>query len=443
MVRVLPLVSWTASAGIGIALLLAPRVIAQGVVMQRNLSLPMAKTIAEATLAECQSKGFHTSAVVVDRAGQVMVLLRDEAATAQTAEMARRKAYTARMFRTTTLEFQKRTSDPAYAAQREVADILALGGGVPIQVGTETIGGVGSSGSTQEMDDACAKGGVAKVATLLTEAGPPPRTAQPAPVEARAQSAQSVRLYVFDCGVLKRGEPTAYGLTRDQVGSTDFSDACYLVVHPRGTLLWDVGIIPDNQIGPSGVEVQAANGTNVATKTLRNQLKEIGYTPQDITYLAISHGHADHIANANDYASATLLIQRAEWDSIFSEGAQKQPVFATYSGLRNSKKTMLNGEHDVFGDGTVVLKSTPGHTPGHQSLFIRLARTGPVLLTGDLYHYAAERTLKKVPVRDNKEQTEASRAAIDELLKQTGAQLWIQHDILANAKLKHAPLYYD
>ena len=104
---------------------------------------------------------------MVDRAGQIMVILRDEQASAQSAEMARRKAFTARMFRTTTLEFQKRTTDPRNAAQRDVADILALGGGVPIQVGNETIGGVGSSGSNQEQDDACAKAGVAKVADLL------------------------------------------------------------------------------------------------------------------------------------------------------------------------------------------------------------------------------------------------------------------------------------
>jgi uncharacterized protein GlcG (DUF336 family) len=142
--------------------------VAQGVVMQRNVSLSMAKAIAEATVAECKSKGFNTSAVVVDRAGQVLVILRDESASPQTAEMARRKAYTARMFRTTTLEFQKRTAnDPALAPQRDVADILALGGGVPIQIGNETIGGVGSSGSSQEMDDACAKAGVAKVADFL------------------------------------------------------------------------------------------------------------------------------------------------------------------------------------------------------------------------------------------------------------------------------------
>src|SRR5262244_3025831 len=123
----------------------------QGLVTQRNSSLAMAKTIAEGALAECKSKGFNTAVAVVDRAGQVMVILRDEQATAQQSEMARRKAYTARMFRTTTLEFQKRTMDPKYAAQRDIADILALGGGAPVQVGNEVIGGIASSGSNQEM----------------------------------------------------------------------------------------------------------------------------------------------------------------------------------------------------------------------------------------------------------------------------------------------------
>jgi uncharacterized protein GlcG (DUF336 family) len=141
---------------------------APGVVTQRSVSLSLAKAIAEATLAACREKGYHTAAAVVDRAGQVLVILRDEQGTAQLAEMARRKAYTARMFRTTTLEFQKRTADnPQYAGQRNLPDILALSGGVPIKVGDETIGAVGSAGSTLEQDDACAKAGVAKAADLL------------------------------------------------------------------------------------------------------------------------------------------------------------------------------------------------------------------------------------------------------------------------------------
>src|ERR1700674_5509881 len=103
---------------------------------------------------------------------------------------------------------------------------------------------------------------------------------------------QSPRLYVFDCGVLVRGEPTAYGLTSEQVGgNTNFSDACFLVVHPRGTLLWDVGIIPDAQIQPGGVEIPAGRGGNAnkASKTLKSQLAAIGYAPMDITYIAVSH----------------------------------------------------------------------------------------------------------------------------------------------------------
>jgi uncharacterized protein GlcG (DUF336 family) len=153
---------------VALAVLLPASLAAQGVVMQRNVSLPMAKAIAEAALAACKSKGFNTAAAVVDRAGQVIVLLRDEQATGQMLEMARRKAYTARMFRMSSADFQKRSaSDPVYAPQRDLPDILALGGGLPIRVGDDTIGAVGSAGSNQETDEACAKAGIDHVAHLL------------------------------------------------------------------------------------------------------------------------------------------------------------------------------------------------------------------------------------------------------------------------------------
>ena len=163
------LIAYTLKATIviSLAVLLSGSMAGQGIVMQRNLSLPMAKAIAEATIAACKAKGFNTAAAVVDRAGQVLVLLRDEQATSQMLEMARRKAYTARMFRTTTSEFQKRTENSTSAAQRDLVDILALGGGVPIQIGNETIGGVGSAGSSQQGDEDCAKAGIAKVADFL------------------------------------------------------------------------------------------------------------------------------------------------------------------------------------------------------------------------------------------------------------------------------------
>lgn len=140
----------------------------QGLITQRGMSLGMARTIAEAALAECKARGYNTAVAVVDRGGQLLVLLRDEQAAPQVGEMARRKAYTARMFRVSTQEFQKRTANDApQAGQRNLADILALSGGVPIQLGKETIGGVGSAGSTLDIDDACSKAGIAKVADLL------------------------------------------------------------------------------------------------------------------------------------------------------------------------------------------------------------------------------------------------------------------------------------
>lgn len=152
----------------GVIAMSASSAAAQGVVMQKTLSLGLAKTIAEAAFAECHAKGFHTSVAVVDRAGQIMVILRDEQSSAQTAEMARRKAYTARMFRMTSMDWAKRTAPgEVYAAQRDVAEVLALAGGVPIKSGDDVIGGVGSSGSSLEQDDACAKAGVAKAAEQL------------------------------------------------------------------------------------------------------------------------------------------------------------------------------------------------------------------------------------------------------------------------------------
>jgi len=160
------------AAGIGVGLIgmtiAAGRGNAQGLVTQRSLSLGMAKTIAEAAQSECRAKGYHTTVAVVDRGGQLLVLLRDEQAGPHTVEMARRKAYTARIFRSTTAEFQRRTTpDQPIAGQRELTDVLALSGGVPIKLGDETIGAVGSAGSTLESDDACAKAGIAKVADQL------------------------------------------------------------------------------------------------------------------------------------------------------------------------------------------------------------------------------------------------------------------------------------
>jgi N-acyl homoserine lactone hydrolase len=255
---------------------------------------------------------------------------------------------------------------------------------------------------------------------------------------------RSLRLYVFDCGKLRIGDPSVYGFTKDDLATTDMSVPCFLVAHPKGTLMWESGVLPDSVFTSAG-SVTWDRAT--VAKPLKAQLAEAGYAPADITYLALSHCHWDHTANANDFAGATWLVRQQERDAMFAQ----PPAFArcitpdTYSALRNSKTVILTrDDYDVFGDGTVIIKSAPGHTPGHQVLFLKLRKTGPVVLSGDLYHYPEERTQHHVPTTEfNREQTAATRVAIEAFLKKTGAQLWIQHDFTANANLKKAPAYYD
>ena len=258
----------------------------------------------------------------------------------------------------------------------------------------------------------------------------------------------SVRLYVFDCGLLKSGNPAP--LIEHGVTTTDMSVAAYLIVHPRGTLLWDAGVIPDDMIQPGGTTSFRAT----VRKTLQGQLSEIGYKPSDITYLALSHYHYDHSANSNAFAGSTWLVQKAERERMFSgtlgpsspNSPTPETTMARFAALRDSKTMLLDGDHDVFGDGAVVILSTPGHTPGHQSLLVNLAKTGPIVLSGDLYHYPAERELKDftpfAALGDPATEV-VSKAKVEALLKEKRAALWIQHDLIADAKLKKSPAYYE
>ena len=251
----------------------------------------------------------------------------------------------------------------------------------------------------------------------------------------------SPRLYVIDCGTLTYNRPEDYQLTREEVGDTNMSVPCFLVIHPRGILLFDTGL-SDRLVGrPLWENVDGGYG-QIKFTTLRGQLADIGVTPADITYLAISHSHWDHVGNANDYAGAIWLTQKAELDFMFGAGAD--PAYLPlYAALAQSRKIEFEGDHDVFGDGTVILKFTPGHTPGHQSLYVKLARTGGVVLSGDLYHYAEERTLHRMPREEESTGTPASREALERFLKEQHAQLWIGHSTSSFRNLIKSPGWYD
>jgi len=258
-----------------------------------------------------------------------------------------------------------------------------------------------------------------------------------------AQRVKRLRLYVFDCGVIKGLDPALFNFKKEEVATTDFAVPCFLIVHPKGTLMWDVGVIPDSAFKDDGQPV--TQGPSTATRTLKSQLQQVGYEPPDITFLAHSHYHGDHIANSNEFATATWLVRPVERDAMF---ADKPPALVDpkyFDKLKNAKTVLITtDEYDVFGDGKVIIKSAPGHTPGHQVLILHLKKTGNVMLAGDLYHYPEERNSGRTPTFEfDRDQSLASRAMIEDYCKKTNTQLWIEHDFIANSKLKKSPKYYD
>ena len=293
------------------------------------------------------------------------------------------------------------------------------------------------------------RGSVAVLAALAA-AGMSPATMASGQAR-RPETPRSVRLYVLDGGTLQ-SDPARYRLTKEDVGTTELSVGAYLIVHPKGILMWDTGAVPDSDWTPTGTPVpqrivlpDSQERFVTITAPLAAQLKAAGYSPADVTHLALSHEHWDHTANANVFANATWLVRQVERDAMFVPMPVGAVRPATYASLAKSRTVIVTAdEHDVFGDGTVILKAAAGHTPGHQVLYLKMAKTGAVVLSGDLYHYPQERTLDRLPTFEfNEAQTRAARMAVEAFLKKTGAELWIQHNLATHAKLKKAPAYYE
>jgi N-acyl homoserine lactone hydrolase len=277
-------------------------------------------------------------------------------------------------------------------------------------------------------------------------------TAAQAPSLKKAEPPKAMRLYVFDCGLLNIAPAgvARYHVAPAETGETRMPVPCFLVAHPKGTLMWDVGVIPDETVeaaastGGAHFDVNPVSAA-VVTRTLKSQLALIGYSPADITYVAISHAHKDHSANLNQFAASTWLVRPAEREFMWKKGNERvEPSF--YTKLEHGKSIALDkDEYDVFGDGKAIMKAAPGHTPGHQVLVLQLASLGRVMIAGDLYHYPPERTLHRAPPDNefNVQQSAASRAMIEEYLKRTKTAIWIQHDFRTITTLKKAPAFYE
>jgi len=255
---------------------------------------------------------------------------------------------------------------------------------------------------------------------------------------ASAQTKSAVdKLYILNCGEGVAGDISRWSPGVNVGKSMDFVDNCYLIHHSQGWLLWDTGIADAIAAMPDGQAPADPGATHWRRpKTLASQLDLLGVKPADIKFVAISHTHGDHIGNIEMFPQVMLLVQKAEYEWPSPSGASRfkpeHPV------------TKLEGDYDVFGDGSVTIIWTPGHTPGHQSLLVKLPKTGALVLSGDAVHFKSNWDNRGVPANNtDKEQTLASMQHIADLLAKEKAQLWINHDKAQRDSLKLAPDYYD
>lgn len=254
-----------------------------------------------------------------------------------------------------------------------------------------------------------------------------------------------LKLYVLDCGTVQARDLSLFNPGVDKDVAMDMAVPCYVIKHPeKGILVWDAGLSDSLVSEEGGLEVYQGAFNLVVKNTMLSQLQEIGIEMDEVTYFAPSHLHFDHSGNANYFSSSTLLMQQVEYDIAFSTEATKHSFDDKhYSKLQQAKHIGLQGDYDVFGDGSVVILSTPGHSPGHQSLYLKLQQTGPVILTGDLYHVEKNRKDYGIPVWNDKKMTVQSFAKIDRIIEQTAAALWIQHDPEEAKTTRLSPEFYQ
>lgn len=247
--------------------------------------------------------------------------------------------------------------------------------------------------------------------------------------EASATSKPEIKMYRLDGGTIMVNNLEIFSQGDLYKGKTkQFANSYFIIDHPKGKLVWDTGL-PNNLVGKEPFTSPDGNFTVSRQATAGSQLKAIGLNPADINYLALSHTHFDHTGAATVFKNATWLVQEKEYTYVKSEETQENNPDQYEAVRKISKIQILNGDHDVFGDGTVVIKSMPGHTPGHSALYVDLP-SGAVLLSGDLYHFNENRDGKVVPqFNTSVKETKASMEAFEAFAKAKNATVILQHEL--------------
>ena len=262
--------------------------------------------------------------------------------------------------------------------------------------------------------------------------------------EAAATDA-SVQLYVFNCGDFRFPSVENFSVGDNETTVRDLVVPCYIIDHPRGTLLWDGGL-PSATANISGWQRDPETGVQVRMQqTLQSQLLEmdLGFDLTSINLAAFSHIHYDHVGVANELTNAKWLVQRGDYEVVAKGGTVPAYDPALLAEIKKRPTQVLDGDYDVFGDGKVRLISATGHTPGHQVLYVELEDFGPLMLSGDLYHFRLSRDQRRVPMFNvDKNQTLAAMDKVEALVAETGATFWIEHDAALFETLKLAPNFY-
>jgi len=284
-------------------------------------------------------------------------------------------------------------------------------------------------------------------ASVLLDGTPAATAGSGLPAAAKAGFAD--KLYRLDCGHSLANDESVW-TPGENVGRTiAFSSTCWLIQRGNEWLLWDTGVPQSTLNDPKGWSTLPKLIVYHLDKSITDQLAAIGLKTSNITYVALSHTHGDHIGNVNLFPNSTVLMQRAEYEWIGSPDGPNDNVNqlkALARKLLGAPKhlKLLEGNTDVFGDGSVTLVSTPGHTPGHQSLLVHLKNSGFIILSGDVVHLEENFQKNTVPSL-NTDQTAsiASMARIRQMMATYQAKLFINHDKAQSDTLKLLPGFYD
>jgi N-acyl homoserine lactone hydrolase len=283
---------------------------------------------------------------------------------------------------------------------------------------------------------------------LIAEGALDARTDSKLPDPRNAAVAQ--QLFRLDCGRSLANDESVWTPGQNVGVSIEFSSTCWLIRHGNEWLLWDTGVPETAFSDPRGWSTTLPKLIVYhLDRTLTDQLAEIGLKRDDVTRVAISHTHGDHIGNVGLFPNSTILMQQAEYNWIHSPDGPNDDVnqlMALARRLLGTPKNLqlIDGDTDVFGDGSVVLVSTPGHTPGSQSLLVHLKNSGFIILSGDVVHSEENFEKNIVPsLNTNKPESIASMERIRQLIGTYKATLFINHDKKQTDKLKLLPAFYD